>query len=583
MPLDPIVSLSVALAEAPGTCAFFLGSGASRDAGVPTGHEVMASGLRRLHQLETGAEAVATDEELAAWQAATGRSDVTYSDLLEEIAPDQAVRREYLAGFFEDKQPGPTHEALAGLAARGLVRVFITTNFDRLLERALQARGIEPTVVSSDADLAMGVPREHATCLVLKPHGDYLQQTIRNTPAELAELDPGITTELAEIVGRYGVVVLGYSGADEAIATAMRARRSRYGLWWVSRGEPAGAAAALIEATGGRTVHRDSAIEFLRDLERRLAVFQDHPTGETPAAVHDATIALLRDGDEIGLEEELRRERHQFSEALTQVVADAQALGVPNETSIPEVYAVLRPVVERRLASLLPLGLHHRELFAAEVEDLSRTLARRPLSGGYVLWNELAEWACSWLGYVSGAVLVRLDRLESLAPLLSATWSDPSGYEEHLLWLPAGDVAAAFGKTMVDGNWISPGWEHIVRTLEPMDWLRERYPELYEEGEPRLSMGQFDLAYSIFLSHAERRAVGYFQLAEVGGWARRLHTDARMRARLTPVLGLSPNGFLIEAAAAVRGVENWRTGGFTSTDPSIVANLIEHGTAHPPG
>ena len=50
VPLDPIVSLSVALAEAPGTCAFFLGAGVSRDAGVPTGYEVMRDGLRRLHQ-----------------------------------------------------------------------------------------------------------------------------------------------------------------------------------------------------------------------------------------------------------------------------------------------------------------------------------------------------------------------------------------------------------------------------------------------------------------------------------------------------------------------------------------------------
>src|SRR4051794_20314839 len=52
VPLDPIVSLSVALAEAPGTCAFFLGSGVSRDAGVPTGWEVMRDGLRKLHRIE---------------------------------------------------------------------------------------------------------------------------------------------------------------------------------------------------------------------------------------------------------------------------------------------------------------------------------------------------------------------------------------------------------------------------------------------------------------------------------------------------------------------------------------------------
>jgi hypothetical protein len=36
MPLDPIVSLTIAVAESPGSYAFLLGSGVSRDAGVPT-------------------------------------------------------------------------------------------------------------------------------------------------------------------------------------------------------------------------------------------------------------------------------------------------------------------------------------------------------------------------------------------------------------------------------------------------------------------------------------------------------------------------------------------------------------------
>lgn len=577
VPLDPIVSLSVALAEAPATCAFFVGAGVSRDAGVPTGREVMLAGLRRLHQLETAADDPADDDELAAWQSATGREGITYSELLETITPDPAVRREYLAGFFEDKAPGPTHEALAALAKDGLVKVFVTTNFDRLLERALQAQGIDPAVVSSDADLDVGVPREHAECLVLKPHGDYLQQTIRNTPAELAVLDPGIDAELTEIFSRYALVVLGYAGADEGIATALRARRSRYGLWWVSRGDPAPAAQGLIEATGGRLIRRDSALDFLSDLRRRLKVFEDHPTGETPATVHDATLALIRENDAIGLEDELRRERRWFATELARIVEEAHGRGVPNESSVPPVYDLLRPVIERRLASLLPLALHHAEHFAVEVHELARMLVRRPVRGGYTVWNELPEWACTWLGYVCGATLVRLDRLEALEPLLSATWLNPNEEEEQLLWLPAGDVGLAFGRTTLDGRWLSPAWEHLVRSLEPMSWLRERYPELYEEGEPRLSMGEFDLAYCIYLGNADRRAVPFFALAEVGNWARALNRDAGLRARLGPVLGLPPEDFLTAAAAAIRDLPTWR-GGFVPTEAPTAAALIEFGT-----
>src|SRR4051794_6196574 len=123
MPLDPIVSLAVALAEAPGTCSFFLGSGVSRDAGVPTGSEIMRDGLERLYQLETVSTEPPDKVALDAWLAETDREHISYSELLSLVAPDAAVRREYIAGFFEGIEPGPTHDALADIAVDGVVRV----------------------------------------------------------------------------------------------------------------------------------------------------------------------------------------------------------------------------------------------------------------------------------------------------------------------------------------------------------------------------------------------------------------------------------------------------------------------------
>jgi hypothetical protein len=84
-----------------------------RHAGIPTGYEVLRAGLRRLHQLENGRREPLSDPELDRWLKETGRKHITYSELLELIAPGQGVRREYLAGFFDGREPGPTHEALA--------------------------------------------------------------------------------------------------------------------------------------------------------------------------------------------------------------------------------------------------------------------------------------------------------------------------------------------------------------------------------------------------------------------------------------------------------------------------------------
>lgn len=63
-PLDPIVSLAVAMAEAPGSYAFFLGSGVSRDAGVPTGGEVYWQAVAELYRLEESSGETSSDEDL---------------------------------------------------------------------------------------------------------------------------------------------------------------------------------------------------------------------------------------------------------------------------------------------------------------------------------------------------------------------------------------------------------------------------------------------------------------------------------------------------------------------------------------
>lgn len=353
-PLDPIVSLTVALAEAPGSFAFFLGSGASRDAGVPTGTEVYWNAVGELYRMELSTSDTPDQALLTSWLAETGRAELGYSGVLELLTPDQATRRAYLARNFEGVEPASTHERLADLAARGFIKLFITTNFDRLLEHALQSRGIEPVVVTCDADLRTAQSREHVDCYVLKPHGDYLQQTIRNTPAELAELEPGLTAELQEVFDRYGLVVLGYSGNDEAISRIFAARCSRYGLYWASRGELAESARSIVEAGGGRAIIRAGSDEFLADLDQRLAVYEAQPSGLTPVTVNDQTTKLLERDESVALSELLRRERLEFEQRVEATIA-AHRQERPTVTLAGAIYDELLPVLERRLGSLFPL------------------------------------------------------------------------------------------------------------------------------------------------------------------------------------------------------------------------------------
>lgn len=118
-PLDPIVSLTVSMAEAPGSHAFFLGSGVSRDSGVPTGVEVYWQAVGELHRLENASAETPDRSELERWLEDHDRTDLGYSGVLELIAPAAGTRRDYLAKHFEGREPGPAHERLAQLAREG--------------------------------------------------------------------------------------------------------------------------------------------------------------------------------------------------------------------------------------------------------------------------------------------------------------------------------------------------------------------------------------------------------------------------------------------------------------------------------
>jgi SIR2-like domain len=559
MPLDPIVSLSVAIAEAPGSYAFFLGSGVSRDAGVPTGGEVFWRAVGELYRLENTTSETLDDDRLRDWLEHTGRTDLGYSDILELITPDQATRRDYLAKHFEGIEPGPTHERLADLAARGLIGVFVTTNFDRLLERALQARGIEPIVVTSDADLAVAPVREHARCYVLKPHGDYLQQTIRNTSAELAELEPAMTAELAEVFSRYGLVVLGYSGADPAIAEAMRGRRSRYGVYWVARTELSEPAGSLVEALAGRVVERADAATFLIDLARRIAVFEAQPSGQTPLAVHDEVVVMLRRGDRVGLAELLRAERREFEENMS-ALSEGRHKEQPNKDIALACHAELLPVFERRLASLLPLIIYDSQLFEAEVAALADYKGRQPVLDGYKFWPDLIAWSTWWLGLTIGAFAVREGRYAALPPLFDAeTPNLYSSGSEPLVGSEAGEAGHYIGhmlmKQVRDESYWEPAWMALQRDLPQLELLRERYPELVSsEDETRRSLVEFDFIHNIALGLRDERAVSNWTMFESAatGFARRLHSSARLRERVAEAVGVSLADFDADAPEALR-------------------------------
>ena len=297
--IDPIVSLSFTMQASPGAYALLLGSGLSRSAGVPTGWEVLVDLVNRI--------ALASAEEVPDdpiwWYAEQFNADPSYSQLLEALAATPGERQAILRGYFEPneeereegkKSPTAAHRAIARLVAVGTVRVIVTTNFDRLLEQAIEAEGVAPTVISTP-DMAIGAqPLAHSPCTVLKVHGDYLDTRIRNTVVELSAYDDATNRLLDRVFDEYGLVVCGWSGEwDTALRDALaRCQSHRYTTYWAGRREPTGVALDLYAARRAVFVPITDADSFFVGLEEKLATLTDD--SRHPASAELAVAALKR-------------------------------------------------------------------------------------------------------------------------------------------------------------------------------------------------------------------------------------------------------------------------------------------------
>ncbi len=216
--ISPTESLAFSMHASPGVYAVLAGSGVSRAAKIPTGWEITLDLVRKLAALRK--ETCDPDPERWYWSAFSKEAD--YSDLLDALCGTAAERQQLLRGYFElsaddreegTKQPTATHRAIAALAAKGFIRVILTTNFDRLIETALDDAGVAPAVLTTPDQLQGALPLIHTRCCVVKLHGDYLDTRIRNTQAELDSYPAEFSRLLDRVFDEFGLVVCGWSAA----------------------------------------------------------------------------------------------------------------------------------------------------------------------------------------------------------------------------------------------------------------------------------------------------------------------------------------------------------------------------------
>jgi hypothetical protein len=287
--------------------AWLLGAGASAEAGMPTAGQLVDDLLLTLYCDETGqrrddldfSDPMTRMRVRAYYDGAHGlprlASSDFYSAIFERVYPDREVRARYVADRLRRARPHPGHRVFAGLVAQGLVRLAITTNFDPLIEQAVDpmlAEACDPPQQLTRLDPHSSSRAEHAFAteawpMLVKLHGDLGAVTLKNTSEELREQDAALQRQVTSALSRFGLIVAGYSGRDRSVMRMLKAvleLPTHYptGLVWVHRPEDvlAEPVVELLEAAcaagvKARAIAAGSFVGLMTEIER--AVTFDQP------------------------------------------------------------------------------------------------------------------------------------------------------------------------------------------------------------------------------------------------------------------------------------------------------------------
>lgn len=224
----------------------FLGSGASRSSGVRTAGEMVQEWRRNVYKDLSGITDDCHVEQMRKWlsEHASDWYDENreYASLIERFHPLPTNRRKFIETEVADKIPSIGYAYLVRIAEAGLLRTIFTTNFDDLLNEAFYQFSSERALVCAHDSSVHSISITSRRTKIIKLHGDYLFDNLKNTSNETKNLDENMREKLGEFVKEYGLILAGYSGSDRSITRTLLDMCNsdiflRNGLYWCFREE----------------------------------------------------------------------------------------------------------------------------------------------------------------------------------------------------------------------------------------------------------------------------------------------------------------------------------------------------------
>ncbi len=427
--IDPMVSLAFAVYSNKGAYALLLGSGISRASGIPTGWEVVLDLIRKVAKLE-GEDC---EPDPADWFRKKHGTEPDYSKLLDGIAKTPAERQQLLRGYFEPteeergqglKLPSAAHKAIAQLVAAGYLRVIVTTNFDRLMEKALEEVGVAPTVISTTDQLSGALPLAHSGVTVIKLHGDYLDTRIKNTELELAAYDKALDAMLDRIFDEYGLIVSGWSGDwDIALRAAIeRCPNRRFTTFWATRSPLSEKGKKVAEHRQAVLLQTKDANQLFESLHQKVQALCDMAAPHPLSAKMAATTVKRYLVDPSAM----IRLRDLVHEETEKLFAEINAPGFGAQTQLQPAEELTKRVEKygalcETLVSILVAGCYwgNDDVTKLWVSSLQRIANPSESGGGLVYLLKLRRYPALLLLYSAGLAVVAAGNYATLAAILT--------------------------------------------------------------------------------------------------------------------------------------------------------------------
>lgn len=423
---NDLTHLSYTLYNNPGVYTLFLGSGISRSAGIPSGWEIIIDQVEQLALIQKEN----TGNDPIKWYMDKFKAEPDYSNILESVTTTAEERVNMLKRYFEPtqtefedglKRPTKAHQAIAKLIKAGIIKVVITTNFDRLLENALKDEGIEPVVISNPGQIENVQPLIHNRITLVKINGDYLESKFLNIRSELSEYDERTNVLLRFIFENFGLITVGWSAAwDHAIVDLLKsANKFRYSNCFTYKDKPTGELEELCKFRQGNLLAIDGADSFFSELMDNidaLTQFQsDHPL------TLELAIAKLK---KFIVKQEFEIQLHDMIIALTDDVVNSlnqhPFTGSPAEdtfkTELDFIFKAIYPI-NRLLSTGIYWGKdYHHNLWLKIIKKFSNPISR---AGSYHMWGQLERFPVLILLYTAGISAILAEDFHLLGKFFS--------------------------------------------------------------------------------------------------------------------------------------------------------------------